>query len=186
MIDARPIVYWPWTVVRTSQRGKEKGAEGDRDRECAREDDRALPIDSDGIIHILRAERPGGLFVARAVRTRNKGYRKLVYSLMAADRIIRYIRPGFRLANVSFNFILPRCNEGRQNSRPRYSHHRATYAPEVPRGWPSFDRTRYNSSIRPVIHVFKSNALILSCQMIHDDKKYCHTFWGPIKSLKCA
>lgn len=122
VIDARPIVYWPWTVVRTSQRGeKRKRQTGDRDRECAREDDRALPIDSDGIIHILRAERPGGLFVARAVRTRNKGYRKLVYSLMAADRIIRYIRPGFRLANVSFNFILPRCNEGRQNSRPRYS-----------------------------------------------------------------
>lgn len=108
------------------------GAKGTRQKETeiesVREDDRALPIDSDGIIHILRAERPGGLFVARAVRTRNKGYRKLVYSLMAADRIIRYIRPGFRLANVSFNFILPRCNEGRQNSHPRYSHHRATYA----------------------------------------------------------
>lgn len=102
-------------------RGKrEMNAERGRDREYEREGDRA-PIDSDGIIHILGAERPGGLFVARAVRTRNKGYRKLVYSLMAADRIIRYIRPGFRLANVSFNFILPRCNEGRQNSHPRYT-----------------------------------------------------------------
>lgn len=120
-----------------------RGEKGTRQKETesVREDDRALPIDSDSIIHILRAERHGGLFVARAVRTRNKGYRKLVYSLMAADRIIRYIRPGFRLANVSFNFILPRCNEGRQNSRPRYSHHRATYAPGLPRGWPSLDMT---------------------------------------------
>lgn len=39
--------------------------------------DRAVPVptDSDGIIHILGAESPGGLFVARAVRTRNKGHR---------------------------------------------------------------------------------------------------------------
>lgn len=34
-----------------------------------------VPTDSDGIIHILGAESPGGLFVARAVRTRNKGHR---------------------------------------------------------------------------------------------------------------
>lgn len=89
---------------------------------------------------------------------------------MAADRIIRYIRPGFRLANVSFNFILPRCNEDRQNFRLRYSYHRATYAPGLPRGW--LAQSRYgiierceiierNSSMQySDMRILESNALI--------------------------